>query len=328
MKIKILFCLIYLQTFCFMNLALLNAQSYVTYEIPSERLGDKLIAYLHAKWLSYKYNLPLLYRPFKYSDKFVFSRSEMPFEQANFETVIRPAKGDNPNYLDTNNVLFEIQYFPECKEEFERPGTYASYVYHFDVDFKDQQFKAQLRKALSPIEEIVTIKPPKDCISVALHVRKNSGGYDAPLSYDVIEKLGYLPEGKYTDFDFPLKHPSDDYYIEQVKKVSEIFGHQKIYIFLFTDDPSPAEIVKKYQKLLSDFKNITFDYRKEKNHHELNVLEDLFSMTNFDVYIRSESNLGFIASILGEFKLSISPKGYKKIGHKIIIDEVNMEYNL
>lgn len=324
MKIKNILCL---QIICLIN-SFLNAQSFVTYEVPSERLGDKLISYIHAKWLSYKYDLTLLYRPFHYSDKFEFSRSETPFEQAKFKTIIRPSKGDNPNYLDKGRLLFDIKYFPESKEEFSRPDTYASAVYHFDVDFKDREFRKLLRKALSPIEKIETIKPPTDCISVALHVRKNSGGYDFPLSYEVIERLGYLPEGRYTDFDFPLKHPSDDYYIEQIKRVADIFEHQGLYIFLFTDDPLPGAIVEKYQKVLSDYKNITFDYRKKENRHDLNVLEDLFSMPNFDVYIRADSNLGFVISIIGDFKLLISPKGYKKIGHKIIINEVNIESNL
>ena len=125
-----------------------------------------------------------------------------------------------------------------------------------------------------------------------------------------------------------MKHPSDDYYIEQIKKASELFGHKAIYLFVFTDDPEPNIIVEKYQDLLRDYKNIRFDYRKTENRHNLNVLEDLFSIINFDAFIRPASNLGFIASVMGNFKLIISPKSHKRIGNKIIIDSVDIENNI
>lgn len=325
MKLRIISCLIFLQVFCLINVERLNCQSYVTYEITDGRLGDRLISYCHAKWLSYKYGLKLLYKPFAYADKLMMSQIEMPFEQANHNRVIVPIRGDNPDYFDNNNILFDISYFPECKEELARLNKHNNYYYHFDVDYKNPEFKGELQKALKPIIELETIKPPKDCVSLAVHVRRNSGGFDSPLSFEVIERLGYLPEGVYTDFIFPLKHPSDDYYIEQIKKAVEFFDHQKMYIYLFTDDPTPSAIVEKYRKILSDYPNITFDCRKTENKHYLNVLEDLFSLINFDALIRADSNLAIVASMIGNFKLVISPRDYKKIGHKIIIDQVTIE---
>lgn len=304
---------------CFFFTTQLEAQSYVTYEINSGRLGDRLVAYMHAKWLSYKYGLTLLYRPFEYSDKLMLSDIEKPFSQdLVFSRVIQPNQGENPDYTNKDNILFDIQYFPECKEEF-------SWRYRFEMDFQDAQFKELLRQAINPKIELKTIDLPNDCINLAVQVRKNSGGYDDPLSYEVIEKLGYLPDGHYHDYELPLKFPSDDYYIEQIKRASEFFNHKKIYLFIFTDDPMPKRIIDKYQEALKDYKNITFDYRKTENAHYLNVLEDLFSIIKFDAFIRSASNLGITASIIGNFKLVISPKHYQKIGKKIVIDEIYME---
>lgn len=303
----------------------LIGQSYVTYQLPYGRLGDKLIAYVHAKWISYKYGLKLLYKPFEYSDKLMLSKIEQPFGfRKNFSSYICPKKGSKHNYINQYNVLFEICYFPECKEELEKPNDY----YTFCVDYKDAEFKSLLQNAISPIDELHTIKPPKEYISLAVQVRRNSGGFDRPLSHQVIEKLGYLPKAIYTDFLYPLKHPSDDYYIEQIKKASELFSHNAIYLFVFTDDPEPHIIVEKYRDLLRDYKNIRFDYRKTENRHNLNVLEDLFSIINFDAFIRPASNLGFIASVIGNFKLIISPKSHKRIGNKIIIDTVDIENNI
>jgi len=291
------------------------AQSYFSYRLPSEgaRLGDKLILYVNAKWLSYRHGLPLLYKPFEYSDKFMFSKLEMPYEQAKFNETTLITWDKKPDYKNLNNVVFEVGNDPLCE-----------YILS-EINFKDSQFRAELKKNLAPTIELETVKPPKECISIAVHVRKNSNGYDFPLSYEVIEKLGYLPEGTYTDLMFPLKHPSDDYFIEQIKRAFDHFGEEKFYVFIFTDDANPSAIADKYQKALSSYKNVIFDYRRTENKHYLNVLEDMFSMANFDALVRGESGFGFIASLIGNYKLKISPTGYHKIGHKIIIDKISIE---
>ncbi len=41
----------------------------VTYDFSGGRLGDNLISFSHVLWASYKYEVPLLYRSFKYSDQ-------------------------------------------------------------------------------------------------------------------------------------------------------------------------------------------------------------------------------------------------------------------
>ena len=45
----------------------------VTYRWMVEDFGDQLTGYLKALWISYKYNTPLIYRSFDYSDQLVFS---------------------------------------------------------------------------------------------------------------------------------------------------------------------------------------------------------------------------------------------------------------
>ncbi|NDD99733.1 hypothetical protein EB008_05520, partial [bacterium] len=49
----------------------------VTYDYDKKaRLGDNLMCYLHAKWVSYKNGIPILYKPFPYSDLFTFDEVE------------------------------------------------------------------------------------------------------------------------------------------------------------------------------------------------------------------------------------------------------------
>ncbi|MFA5306719.1 MAG: hypothetical protein WC365_04680, partial [Candidatus Babeliales bacterium] len=51
--------------------------SAVTYGLSGGRFGDNLLCYVHAKWISYKYHIPLLYFPFEYSSHLVFDEAEL-----------------------------------------------------------------------------------------------------------------------------------------------------------------------------------------------------------------------------------------------------------
>src|ERR1700728_1817882 len=56
-------------------------QSYITYALSGGRFGDNLLAFMHAKWFSYRFKLPLLYKPFPYSDQLQLSLDEKPYRQ-------------------------------------------------------------------------------------------------------------------------------------------------------------------------------------------------------------------------------------------------------
>ena len=48
----------------------------VTYDLFDGRFAERAVNYLHAKWISYKTGMPLLYKPFLYSDEFVLHDCE------------------------------------------------------------------------------------------------------------------------------------------------------------------------------------------------------------------------------------------------------------
>src|SRR5271169_5509481 len=52
----------------------------ILYEAPSGRFGDQLIAYMHAKWLSYRHDIPLLYKPFIFSHELLLDEKELPHD--------------------------------------------------------------------------------------------------------------------------------------------------------------------------------------------------------------------------------------------------------
>ena len=92
-------------------------------------------------------------------------------------------------------------------------------------------------------------------------------------------------------------------------------------MYIFTDEQNPESLVRDYQTKINN-PNITFDYRKTTtNRHDLNVLEDLFGMTQFDALIRPDSNFSLVASKLSYDQVCISPKHYyidTILGHPII----------
>src|SRR5579862_7273227 len=79
----------------FFSLSLsLFASDAVTYEFTGGRLGDNLLSYLHAKWISHTRQIPLLYKPFPYSSELCLHDIEIPYT------------------LDSSLDLYVCPYFP------------------------------------------------------------------------------------------------------------------------------------------------------------------------------------------------------------------------
>lgn len=311
--------------------------SAVTYTFSGGRLGDNLIAYLHAKWISYKYNMQLLYKNFNYSDQLALHDKEIRYSSdfvKKFKKSLELTKNGTLTFDNKLNALYTIPYFPESLEEhrtidvginqnnaLQRIG-WLEFPY-FAVDWEDKKFLKIIRELIKPKSELKLINPPKNCLSIALHVRKPSGGLDKPLLNGLPLNM-YDPNEIYFDVVFPLKFAPDSYYIDQLKRIRDIYKNEKIYVYVFTDDPNPLELVNKYKKEINDSK-IEFDCRRDNNIS--NVLEDLFSMTKFDCLIRADSNLSIVASKLVDYKIAISPLNHYWEGRSLKINKVQILIN-
>lgn len=327
----------------FLMLMLLNASiktdtsnvSAVTYNFSGGRFGDNLISYLHAKWISYKYEIPLLYKPFQYSEQLVLHEKEKIYKEEDllqYKNVIEFKLGDNLNIDKNSKTLYVIPYFAESLEEYKEPQIGINLknfnrekFFCFEVNWNDEFFLKEIKELIKPINKLNLIFPPKDLISIAVHVRKNSGGRDN-LLLDGLPVEKYDPTFVYLDIAYPLKCACDMYYIEQIKNISQIFKNKKIYVYIFTDDPNPEMIAQKYKNKINN-DQIIFDYRKTENNYYTNVLEDFFSLLNFDCLIRSDSNFSLTASKVGSFDVQISPVHHKWVGRKLLIDQVKIEFS-
>ena len=252
------------------------------------RFGDNILAFAHTLYFSLQNNYELYLIPFHYSDQLILDNTiqkytsdiEKKFKQ---KMIVKPQ--NKISISQFQNTLFVIPYFPEAFIEYTKQQWPC-----FFIDWENEAFKNELRKLIAPKSKLNLIEPPQDMISVAVHLRKG-GGYD--------------DESKIQNSILMYKMPSDAYYINQIKNISILFDNAPMYVFLFTDDQDPQAIAKKYQEII-DTPTITFDFRRE-NQHDTNVLEDFFSLLNFDILIRPESNFSIMAEKLGDYILVATP---------------------
>ena len=260
-----------------------------TYGFSGGRLGDNLIAYLHAKWFACQHQIPLLYRPFPYSDRLNLHTMEVPYTR-----LIR--KPGNPKVMQRGEEaepprpgeVLEIPYFPDFGWEHVRCTPHLP---RFEVDWEQPAFREMMRTLVSPRAALNLPYLPTDHLCIAVHWRKGTG-VDATSEADRV----------------PLKLPPDSFYLESVKAVLEQVRERPCYLFLFTDHSKPSELMKKLQQVVPHQirGRISWEHRSPSECREC-VLEDLFHMARFDVLIRPCSNFSYLAAKLGNPILEVAP---------------------
>ncbi len=281
----------------------------ITYNLGG-RFGDCLLSYLHAKWLSYQYNLPLLYQPFKYSNELVLHDYEICFDNKfafkkrikvlnikSIENVLKKSK---------NSTLFIVPYFPE--KNFGR--SKVNELPYFETNWKDKQFRSLITQLIVPKKEIQTVEVQKNCINIAVHVREG-GGFDKSN----------------IQLELPTKLPPISFYKEGLSRIIELFPGRALYFYIFTDSQNPEEIAIQLQEFVGKNDLIKFDWRKENNFHDTNVLEDFFSLFKFDVLIRPQSNFSFIPTLMHDFAVVFSPQSASVVNQRIVIDKCDLVIN-
>ncbi|MEK7340283.1 MAG: class I SAM-dependent methyltransferase, partial [Verrucomicrobiota bacterium] len=94
----------------------LKSETAISYSLSGGRLGDNLIAYFHAKWLAYKYNLPLLYISFPLADQFCLFEKDLPLDpNLKFQNFITTTSEADIK-ITPSSSLFIIPYFSENTE--------------------------------------------------------------------------------------------------------------------------------------------------------------------------------------------------------------------
>jgi hypothetical protein len=302
----------------------------ITYRLTHGRLGDQMLAYATAKWLSYKYQIPLLYQPFQHSEKFKLHLNEkLPAEQNQHQyaqdvsiepsTVLHKISSDSTLYISHLNVKNDVL------QDLDSTGRCVA---------QDPQFKKIVTDMFTPTVPIKKLKLPKRRITVALHVRKGSGRDQPLLSRQLYDTKSYLSKTIRTidktdvkklhaDERYPNKFPPDQFYIDQLRLLSDLLDNQLMYVYLFTDYKDPQRLVNIY-KLALRRPNITFAYHSPELLQEMDVIDDYWNMAQFDCLIRGGSNLSRAAQLFGNHTVVIYVKDCHWHADAVVADEVEI----
>jgi hypothetical protein len=303
-SLKILF-------FCWVSFSVAENQAAITYQFSCGRFGDNLLTYAHAKWLSCNLRIPLFYRPFQYSEQLMMHKLESGILFYKPEIIYL----QDPTSIDpTKKALYVVPYFSAFAHERDPDSRWND----FTMDWEDPQFHEELYKMISPLKPITTTIPANH-IAIAVHVRK----YEGELLSDQDRKN--IDPKQYVDYKQLLKFPPEQFYIEQLQSLINLFPENDLYIYIFSDE-NPTAIAQRFNGTIKHKRKIMWDHRGDlmvgdDNH----VVEDFFFMTKFSILIRPQSNFSFIAARLAKPMIEIFPvAGYWSPQLEPIINKIQV----
>jgi len=264
----------------------------ITWQSNGGRFGDNLLSYAKTKWLARTYNISLVCLPFDYSDELMLHEQEI---------ILTPEV--EKQFAIKKHVPIGVSFKPTKNKN-------ILYINHWQaktiIDWSDTEFVEELKKTIAPRYPLEKIAIPTDCISVAVHIRTGGGfGADTPQEKERC----------------PLRFVAPKFYSEQIKRIMMMFPEETFYVHIFTDHQNPEELADVFKKSLNDDR-ISFGWR-EYNRHNANVLEDFFSMMDFDCLIRPGSHYSRFVQRLGNNKIVIFPESIKKtLSGKKVIDRI------
>jgi hypothetical protein len=272
------------------------------------RLGDQLMAYAGAKWLSHKYQIPLLYRSFPLSDKFNFHFNEK-----------LPVDKYIHHYTEHVKIIRTTQL---CKSS-PTPVLYLAPFNIRNVGLDDLDGMGKCAALDIEYQKIMTFmftskvlinklnKLPDNIITVALHVRKGNYKDRPTCSRQLFDTQSYflLPIRKISpaavnvdtfmsDERYPHKFPPDQFYIDQLRLLSDLLDDRPLYVYIFTDYNSPQDIANSYTQELQK-SNISFAFHSI----DMGVIDDFYNMAHFDCLVRPSSNFSRASQLLGNHKV-------------------------
>lgn len=264
----------------------------VTYHQAAGRLGDQLITYCLAKYISFKYGLDFYIRSFSGYSQLAFSTVDPLYNETKLRGLekiyIRNEADFLQRYNAQKNQLFIIS---DSHWETSSPDSEWYGVSH------SKEFRALMRKLIAPINAIPKLQLPHDHITVALHYRVGETFDDA--AFIKIQQDENNTNPKFRPFG---------YYVEQIKYVKRAFPDQKIYVHIFTDAANPAQVRTRFKKVFPE-ESICFAAREGYDSWRNNVLVDLVHMAQFECLIRPRSCYSFISQLIGFHKLVLHPQG-------------------
>lgn len=265
-------------------------------------LGDQLLNYVQAKYLSYKYNIPFRLKNFKGVEEFVLDQKELKINR-----IRNPIEITNESQLRSinPNKHYFISYY--CK--------ITEWANALDIDtwhtvLNNPKFRAHLRQLINTKQPVI-VSWPQNTLAVAVHIRRLPAVPGARLAscqfYDITEltrsQTIRIPPA--ADVSHPYKFPPLQYYADQLKRLVQLYPSQNITVYIFTNDPNPETICKQLKQEVSAS---TLEFKFKKDNPDKCIATDLVALSRFPYLIRPISNFSQISDLIGEHQLVISPK--------------------
>jgi len=271
-----LYCLLAL-LFCCAGLCAGSSGAFITRQPWRGRLGDHLLSYIGTKALARRYNLHYLYTPFISSDQFVLHDEELCPEphHEHFDRVI---------------LLRSVQQLERSEAHRKREGGRVLYIAAPHLRYEGElrgKFREEMRRLIAPRGQLASIDMPHDAVTIALHIR--TGGDHPPDKRARVRKKSAHKFSRISSA------------IGVLQRLVPRVARKKVYIHIFTDDSNPARLAQHVASHL-DNPDVEIGYRREGNHYDANVLEDLFGMMQCDYLIRTQSCFSAVAALLGRHK--------------------------
>jgi len=276
------------------------------------RLGNQVLPYVKARWISHTFRMPYLHRKFVDQELFVLSEQETPAPPAVFKQFSRTVEIKSIAELERDLVrkgkartLYVVNLLSTPHR---RNGSRAQY---------HPEFIDEMRKLLAPRKPTTAMLPKlKNEQWVGLHIR--TGGSAAHIYNPKTKKFEtrdastikpheqrYILDKDHRN-NYPTKFLPMAFYVHQLKRLAALCKGEKLRVRLFTDDNNPQRICSELKKLIGNL-GIPFECRAH-NSHDQNVMEDIILMSQCDYLIRSESTITIMAEWLGDPKIVISPR--------------------
>jgi len=314
----------------------------ITNKVGGGYFGDQALHYIKSKWLAHKYKIPFYLQPFLYSDQLRASQQEELLTDSLRASFSRHISISNEADIKKNmqpETLFTIELWAQGY------GFSVEDLVNFLLLNNDQAFLEQVRQCLRPLKTPPIPQIPEKVITVAVHIRKpvpfdfplySIQEYDSSL-YPSNDEIIYVPESKTTEdplndhdteraaitlysdvHNGPMKFPPTQFYIDQIKRLSEFLEDHPLYVYFFTSD-SNAEVLFETIKKAVNKKNITYaQHYAQWNAH---IIDDSYLISQCNCLIKSTSTFSTISQLMGNHTITIFPGEYLWNNNILVINK-------
>ncbi len=302
--------------FCFFTF-LSNANNAITFALNGGRCGDCLLNYIKAKWVAWKYDFTLYIEKFPHAQKFVLCQQE----HHNFRRLRRRfnklVKLTSDYHLSRNTFCktFFTSSFYFCAEDW---GCVHD-IHTWHGLYNNLEFRQLIRKLVVPVDNYEQMVLPKDCLTVAVHVRKGCGPDPGVSSQGILKEYKKRGNIVASDKSHPLKFPPDHFYIDSLRLLLEHVGDERVFVQIFTDYNDQQKIIDHYKQQVNDERVIFADAINN------NFIADMFDMSLFDCLIRPDSSFSKISELVGDHTIVMCPLQSKWKNNTLYITEIRLK---